>query len=185
MRLRYTLSRWDLFRAGLRAIVCQRVLLVVAIPLLVLTWWSTYTYDENRELPAPFRIAVATLTSASVAGFGILAGAVVVAVQSFFRRDRGVLGEHTLEITDEGLVESTEVNRSLANWRTSFQIRETSRYAYIYISVGNAHVVPKKSPPLEGSVTEFLDELRVRIKKFQEGSASNVVSAEAGPPLRN
>ena len=28
--------------------------------------------------------------------------------------DTGVLGEHTLEITDDGLVESTEVNRSLS-----------------------------------------------------------------------
>ena len=173
MRLRYALTRWDLFRAGLRAVVCQRVLLIVAIPLLIFTWWSTYTFDENRELPSAVRIMIATLTTATCAGVGIFAAALIVASQSFLRRDTGVLGEHTLEITDEGLVESTEVNRSLANWRTSFRIHETSRYAYIYVSVGNAHVVPKARPPLEGSVAEFLGELRARITKFQQGAPPN------------
>lgn len=193
MRLRYTLNRWDLFRAGLRAMLRQRVLLFFAIPLLVFVGWSTYTYDENRELPPPVRIAVATLTAATCAGVGILAGVSIIAAQSILRRDTGVLGEHTLEITDEGLLESTEVNRSLANWRTSFRIHETSRYAYIYISVGNAHVVPKGKPPLEGSVPDFLRELRARIAKFQQGAPPNaghgapppIPTVRAGPPSVN
>lgn len=180
MRLRYTLTRWDLFRAGLRAMLRQRALLFVAIPLLVFVWWSTYTSEEDRELPKPVRIAVATLTAATCAGVGVLAGVSIIGAQSFLRRDTGVLGEHTLEITDEGLVESTEVNRSLANWRTLFRIHETSRYAYIYISLGNAHVVPKAKPPLEGSVPDFLRELRVRIRNFQQGAAPN--GGPAAPP---
>ncbi len=189
MRLRYTVTRWDLFSAGLRAVVHQRVLLIVAIPLLIFVWWNTYIYDENRELSLPVRILVATLTSTACAGVGVLAGVVIIAVQSFLRRDRGILGEHTLEITEEGLVESTEVNRSLANWRTSFRICETTRYAYIYVSVGSAHVVPKAKPPLEGSVAEFLGELRARIKKFQctapnDGPAPHCgkSGATGGPP---
>jgi hypothetical protein len=173
MRLRYTLTRWDLFRAGLRAVVAQRVLLIVAVPLLVFVWWSSYSYDENQKLPVPVRIVVATLSSGICAGVGVLAGALILAAQSFLRRDRGVLGEHILEITEEGLIECTEVNRSLANWRTSFRIRETSRYAYVYVSVGNAHVIPKARPPLEGSVAEFLTELRARIQKFQQRDAPN------------
>ena len=173
MRLRYTLTRWDLFRAGLRGLVGQRVLLIVAVPLLVFVWWSSFTYDENRSLPLPVRITVATLSSATCAGVGVLAGVLILAAQSFFRRDRGVLGEHTLEITEEGLVESTDVNRSLANWRTLFRIRERGRYAYVYISDGNAHVIPKARRPLEGSVAEFLTELQATIQKFQQSAAPN------------
>src|SRR5436190_2349256 len=173
MRLRYSLTRWDLFRGGLRAMLHQRVLLIVVIPLLAFLAWSTYTNDENRELPVPVKITVAILTAATCAGVGVLAGASIAAAQSFLRRDTGVLGEHTLEITNDGLIESTEVNRSLANWATLFRIRETSRYAYIYISANNGHIIPKPSPPLEGSVADFLGELRARITMFQQGAAPN------------
>ena len=73
------------------------------------------------------------------------------------------LGEHTLEITDEGLVESTSVNRTLLNWRTPFRIRHTKRYGFIFLSPFNSHPVPKLVPPLEGSTPEFLAELQRRI----------------------
>lgn len=145
----------------------HRALLIVAVPLLGFMWWSSFTYDQNRHLPLPVRITVATFSSAIAAGVGILAGVLILAVQSFLRRDRGVLGEHTLEITEEGLVESTEVNRSLANWRTLFRIKETGRYAYIYISEGQAHVIPKARPALEGSVAEFLTTLRATIQNVR------------------
>lgn len=173
MRLRYSLTRWDLFRAGLRGMLHQRIVLIVLIPLLAFIAWSTFTYDENRKLAVPVRITVAIFSATMCAGVGILGGAAVVAAQSFFRRDTGVLGEHTLEIADNGLIESTDVNSSLANWRTRFRIRETGRYAYIYISVNHAHIIPKARPPLEGSVAEFLRELRERIAMFQRAAASN------------
>src|SRR4051812_1599435 len=148
MCLRYSLTRWDLFRAGLRAILHQRVLLIVFVPLLVFLAWSSFTYEENQKLALPMRVTATMVSVAMCAGFGLLAGAIFVGAQSFLRRDTGVLGEHTLEITDEGLIESTHVNRSLSNWRTSFRIRETGRYVYIYISAGTAHIIPKTRPPL-------------------------------------
>lgn len=151
----------------------QRALLLIVIPILAFVWWSSFTfpYEDPKEKKQPpgVKIFVATFSAGFCLGVGILAGGAVVAVQSFLRRDKGVLGEHTLAITDEGLVESTAVNRSLANWGTSFRIRETGRYAYIFVSDTNAHVVPKTSPPLEGSVDEFLNALRARIKQIEQG----------------
>jgi hypothetical protein len=112
-----------------------------------------------------------TLVAAAI---GIFAGFLTIAAQSFLRKDKGVLGEHTLEITDEGLVESTDVNISLATWGSSFRIRETTRYAFIFVSEGNAHIVPLSRSPLEGSVREFLNELRSRIRKAQQSAPPNV-----------
>lgn len=132
-------------------------------------WWSTFTFAENLHQPLPVRIFVATFAAGMCAGVGILGGVVIVAAQSFLRRDKGVLGEHTLELTDEGLIEATDVNRSLANWRTVFRIRQTKRFVYIYISDANAHVIPRAKPPLEGSVEAFVSEFQSRIKSFQSG----------------
>lgn len=173
MRLRYTLTRWDLFRAGLRAILHQRILLICLIPFLTFIGWSSYTYEKNQELALPARVTVAMFTAALCAGGGFVAAALTLAAQSVFRKDTGILGVHTLEITNDGLVESTEVNRSLANWRTLFRIRETSHYFYIYISLGHGYVIPKARAPLEGSVSDFLDELRARITKFQQNAPPN------------
>lgn len=176
MRIRYTLDRWDLFLAGARAILHQRVILIIVVPLTAYIWWSTFTYDQNRSLPMIVRVITSTMTAAISLSIGVAAGVTIAAAQAFLRKDQGVLGEHTLEITPDGLVESTEVNRSLANWRTVFRVLETRRYAYVYVSATNAHIIPKHRQPLEGSVDEFLTVLRARIAQCQPAAESNAGS---------
>ena len=83
-------------------------------------------------------------------------------------------GEHTLELTDEGLVESTAVNRSLHIWNSPFRVRTTPGFTYIEVAAGCAYPVPTGRPPIEGSVPAFLDELSARIRRAGEGG-------QAGP----
>jgi hypothetical protein len=185
MRLQYSITRADLFRAGIRAMLHQRAMWIVLIPLLGFSWWSSFNWPEARNESLLVRMLTATFTSALCAGIGAIGGCAVVALQSFFRRDKGVLGTHTLEITEEGLIESTEVNRALANWKTSFRIRETGRYAYIYVSESTAHIVPKLRIA-EGSVAEFLLELRARIQSESARPKDNppMQSQNADSPAR-
>jgi hypothetical protein len=184
MRLRYELTRLDLFRAGVRAIFYTRILLLLIVPAVLFTWWSTFTYEDPKSgrQPVGVRVFAATFTSLCCVVVGVLGGAVVTAAQSFLRRDQGVLGEHTLEISDEGLIESTSVNRSVAKWATSFRVRETGRYAYIYVSETNYHLIPKTNPPLEGSVSEFLNALRTRIKHNGQCSPPPLPSVTSSNP---
>ena len=167
MRLCYTLNRGDLVWAGSRALFHQRGMLLIAIALTAFVWWSTFTYDQNRDLPIIARVITATVTAIICNGFGIAAGVACVATNYFLRKDRGVLGEHTLEITDDGLVESTEVNRALHNWRTAFRILETQHYIYVYVTATNVHIIPKNRLPIEGSINDFLAALRARITIYQ------------------
>jgi hypothetical protein len=167
MRICYTLNRRDLFCAGSRALFHQRGTLIIAVPLTAYVWWSTFTYEQNRDLSIIARFVTATVTAIICNGFGIAAGVACVATTSFLRKDRGVLGEHTLEITDDGLVESTEVNRALHNWRTVFRIIETQHYVYVYVTATNVHIIPKNRLPIEGSVNDFLAALRARIEIYQ------------------
>ncbi len=157
----------------------QRVMLIIIVPLTTFVWWSTFTYEENRSLPIVVRVITATVTAGLCIGVGMMAGVALTAAQAFLRKDQGVLGEHTLEITEDGLVESTEVNRSLANWRTVFRILESRRYAYVYVSATNAHIIPKHKIPIEGSVDGFLVALRARIEKCQQDARPNDDSAIA------
>lgn len=172
MRLRYNLTRVDSFKAAFPAMAFHRFVPIFIILISVLLWWSVFASYGNLGYSLLVRIMATTFIVAIDVGGGLCAVTLMIAAQSILRRDKGVIGEHTLEITDEGLVESTEVNRSLSNWRTPFRIRETRRYVYIYISCGSAHVVPKAKPPLEGSVTEFIAELRSRIENFRKNPVS-------------
>lgn len=184
MRLRYELTRLDLFRSGFRSLISQKILWVFGVGLLAFTWWNTFTYEDPNQPKQSLaaKVIVATFSAGIGAAIGLSAGTLFIAIQSFFRRDKGVLGGHTLEITDEGLVESTSVNSSLNKWNSSFQIRERGNYAYIMVSDHYGYAVPRNRLPLEGSLDQFLFELQARIKQPQPNPSTRTDSS-VPPPL--
>jgi hypothetical protein len=182
MRLEYSVSRFDLFRAQARALLLQRVLWALFLPLVAITWWSSFSWQESRNQPTAVRIITATITALACAAVGAVGGCAFLALQSLLRRDKGVLGSHTLEITEEGLLEFTDVNRSLTKWAGMFRIRETPRYIYIYVSETNFHLVPRQRLVPPGSLDEFVTELRARITRFQQSAPPN---GGPSPPVVN
>jgi hypothetical protein len=61
---------------------------------------------------------------------------------AFALKHEGVLCEHVLEITDEGLVESTELNRTLHKWLSVSRIMRMFGYLYVYVGEMNSHQIP-------------------------------------------
>ena len=59
--------------------------------------------------------------------------------------NKGVFGQHEIEIDDDGLVERTEVNETRQSWHGVERIAETDEHAFIYISSVMAHIIPKQS----------------------------------------
>jgi len=59
--------------------------------------------------------------------------------------NKGIFGQHELEINNDGLVERTEVNESRQSWQGVERIAETDTHAFIYVSSIMAHVIPKQS----------------------------------------
>ncbi|MFO1460183.1 MAG: hypothetical protein U1G08_12320 [Verrucomicrobiota bacterium] len=162
-----------MFSAGSHALIHQKLTWIFLLAMMAIVGWSTFTNERNRDLPMFVRFLSAAITAGLCAGIGMAGGIVLTGAQAFLRNDTGVLGEHTLEITDDGLVESTEVNRSLSNWRTRFRIQKIRRYAFIYISATNVYAVPRYRAPFEGSVDEFLAALQERIQRQQQNDPEN------------
>jgi hypothetical protein len=143
--------------------------------MLVLSWGVIFAVGDHQDTPGMIASAVvATLGALIVAGVSLGALITGLALQAYLGNNEGVVGEHTLEITDEGLVEATDVNRTLIKWRSPLRIRETSRYAYIFVGGGSGLVVPLRKAPREGSVGDFLNELRFRIREAQSGGLPRV-----------
>ena len=91
MRLCYTLNRGDLVWAGSRALFHQRGMLLIAIALTAFVWWSTFTYDQNRDLPIIARVITATVTAAICIGVGLAVGVGVWQRMHFFGKIRAFL----------------------------------------------------------------------------------------------
>lgn len=175
MRIRYMLTRWDLFRASMRALCFSRPPLYFGLGMFALAWGVIFAAGDHQDTPGLIASAiVATLVTLMAMAFSLCAITASLGMQAYLRNNQGMVGEHTLEITAEGLVEATDINWTVSKWESPWCIRETSHYAYIFISDGNAHVVPLRKPLREGSAGDFLIELRTQIRQAQFGRVSGV-----------
>jgi hypothetical protein len=58
---------------------------------------------------------------------------------------KGLLGKHTMVVSEEGLVERTAVGESRTSWAGVDRIEQNPEYIFIYTSAAGAHVVPKRA----------------------------------------
>jgi hypothetical protein len=168
MQLQYGLTRWDLLVGGMRGLFFLRSIVLLVVVLIVSVWCLIFFSVQRFEAANTIvSIVFATLHTIGASAAGMFCAFLVIATSAYFRNDKGVLGEHTLEITDEGLVESTEVNTTLHKWNSMFRIRRTGSYILIFVAEGVGHIVPLKQLPNDGSVEEFIVELESRIRHSQ------------------
>jgi hypothetical protein len=57
---------------------------------------------------------------------------------------KGVLGEHVIEISVDGLKETTDVNDSFHSWKGIVGVVQNKDYIFIYINPSTAHIIPKR-----------------------------------------
>lgn len=161
----YEVTRWDLFQNlttfMLRNRAFQAVILlgIVAVAALILNGYSG----------APLAFLLNACFGAICGLLGCLAVALplVSLAMAFGFKQRGVVGQHTLEITERGLSERTEYNESLARWASVRRIHSTRRYLYIYVGDFNLHSVPKRCFARE-QIAGFEAELRAFAKRGRQ-----------------
>jgi len=69
--------------------------------------------------------------------------------------NRGLVGEHLLEVTEAGLIERTDVNESLHRWTGFHKLISTRKYFYIFVTDAIVHVVPKRAFDSENEARVF------------------------------
>jgi len=189
MRIRYANTVDDLvafidFHAAHSTTVEQNIRLT--------KWTSTVLVIVLTFVALNFTIGDSGALSAKV--FGALAGGVLmfiavprltrwnmrVQVGKLLREDRNksVVGEHELEILDDGLVERTEYNENKSSWAGIERVVSTPRYTFIYITSVSAHVVPRESVS-DGDYDAFTQELARRVHAAQPISSGSVPNSKA------
>ncbi len=165
MKLRYTLTRWDLLNAQMRGFMVNNrglrwLMLIAAIYMI----YTSMTGSSTADHPLAVKLITAFLMVGFVLGSAFLGGMAVVVLNLFLSKGKGVMGEHTLEVTEEGLEERTAFNVSLQRWNGIPKVRKIGRSYMIFITDASAHVIPPPSGILEGDAEQFIAAVRAKIK---------------------
>jgi hypothetical protein len=161
--IKYSLARGDIFRWHFYLLRRNRVLTIfILIASLAMAW-----NDLRTPQFAAYSIAVKIVYTIFLIGFMFcFVGFSTMVVMSFtvmFKKFRGFLGEHELEIRDDGLVERTSFNESLHRWAGFQKIVRTRRYLYIYVTDNNVHMVPRHYFASKQEEQAFQDEIERHI----------------------
>ena len=73
-------------------------------------------------------------------------------------KQQGLLGEHLLEIENDGLTERTDVNETKTLWRGMEQVAATKTHTFIYVTSLSALIIPHDRIT-EGNLQEFVQDV--------------------------
>ena len=91
---------------------------------------------------------------------------------SYFKPDKqkGVICEHTITLTEDYFVERTIVNENKHAWSGIIKITQDKKYIFVYIAVNNAYQIPKKAFQNSKQSQEFFEYAQLL---FQEAKKYN------------
>src|SRR5579864_2953581 len=115
-RLKYSLSRGDILRWHFYLLLRNRVIMAFGLVVSLFLVWNDLRTPELAAHPIGFKIFYAIFFTAAMFCIVGLAMMLMMVCIVMFKKFRGSLGDHELEIQDEGLVERTDVNESLHRW---------------------------------------------------------------------
>jgi len=161
--IKYSLTRWDILRWQFYLLIRNRIVIAfVLIASLALVWTDLCT-SEMSARPIGFKIFYSMFFIAVMFCVVGLVTTVLTSCMVMFKKYRGFLGDHELEIRDDGLVERTDVNESLHRWAGFHKIVMTGRCLYIFVTDNNVHIVPRRYFNSEDMLKAFRDELEGHI----------------------
>ena len=132
------------------------VFLLTMIVLLFYSVFQVYSaFEENR----PFLTFIVFLVSIFISIFVYVLFSTIL-----YLKNKGTVGEHFLEITENGLIEKTKDDETITKWTESLSIKVIWNYTFILHERKKFLIIPSQSSLLEGDIYCFLDEFK---KKMQ------------------
>lgn len=67
----------------------------------------------------------------------------------------GLLGEHIIELSEDGIKESTDVNESFSKWDGVHSVKRDKSHFYIFLNSMAGHIIPRRSFVSEDEAEQF------------------------------
>jgi hypothetical protein len=161
--IKYSLTRWDLLRWNIYLVNRNRTIWVMLLGLNALTTFQYLNAPEMAERTLGFTILYVIVWFALMASIVWSVTVLSLALPVAFKKHKGLLGEHELEIQHEGLVERTAFNEAIHRWAGFHKVVNTRRFLLIYVTDNTAHIVPRRCFPSEQELKHFETVLRSRL----------------------
>ena len=162
MKIRYSNTRFDVFQGKLFLTTYNRGLRLIESVIIVVLGWMLWRGSDSTYSVASraFTVGLCLLFVVCVV---LAARVLLVAVSVFLEKNKGLIGEHSLELKDEGLEERTEYNTSLHKWVSPMKIRTAGNCRLLYVTDNSAHIIPPQCRVLEGDREQFLSAIKARM----------------------
>ena len=161
--VRYSITRWDILRWQFYLLIRNRVLIVLGLIVSIGLVWQALGTPEMAGRSTGFKIFYAVFFTGMMFCFVGTVTMVLMFCTVMFKKFRGFLGDHELEIREDGLAERTDVNESVHRWAGFHKVVTTGRYLYIYVTDNNVHIVPRRFFTSEQEQRAFQDEIQRHI----------------------
>lgn len=168
MTIRYIVTRGDLLFATFRSLIRNRFILVI---WTVLIGWICFNAVRGPQVAShALGYKLVFCIFMAVFYFVILFSVTfaLTSVMMLLRRNTGLLGEHRLSISDEGITESTSHNESLNRWSAYHRTVKTKRHLMLYVTEVQYHIISRRRPLLEGDLRSFEAMLDAKTKKANQ-----------------
>lgn len=156
--IRYQITRWDLFTNWLTIFLRNRIIQVFVVAIMILNAGLILGPGLSAR-PFSRTVFYGVVYIIGFVGVLLVFQGIVGFATAFLLKQRGIVGQHVLEITEQGLVERTEFNETLHKWTSICRILSIGGYLYIYVSDNNCHQVPKRHFSIQ-EISAFEADLR-------------------------
>lgn len=164
MKIRYTLSKLDIFMAQQRYSFRSVQPWVLLVLMSGLWFYIGFTADESPQ-PLRFRFFAGALYGSGLAIVWLVFVALFRAISITTGKLEGIVGEHSLEVTEAGLLETTRFNETLVRWEAFRPTQSTTRHVYIRASDSQWYQVPKGQGFIEGDLPSFVAAIDARVTR--------------------
>ena len=142
--IQYEFTRWDMFMNYL-TIMARNRSLQIFVPVGMTICAGLQLLPKLGRGPAWWLILSTAFYCLGFVAVLMSVLAIMGFINSYTGVHRGVLGRHTLEITPEGLRESTDVNETLHRWAGVTRVLSVGGYLFIYLGESTSHFqIPKR-----------------------------------------
>ena len=154
MIAKYQLTRNDFRSVMWLSFTYYRPLKYLLISIPVAAGWSGV---QAVGLPVMVRLGISLISILIAYVLSYVALRAVGWLLGFLPTENtGVLGEHTISISPEEIIESTNVNRGSHSWAAVTDLFETKKFVIIVIARTMFHVIPKRSFESPDEASKFL-----------------------------
>ena len=165
MQIRYFNTKFDLVFGGLRIFFFKFLFLfMLGLTFLIIGF---DVFSNKIFLNKPFLNKISILLSSTIQTFifFLFIYSLLITIYYFLWPPKGAIGEHSLIITENALIEKTEFYESNFKWNFPMRVYKTFGYYLIFCEGVGAHVISTRRPLIEGELEEFFKELSKKLNE--------------------